>query len=159
MRPCLGNIWNFRFQRSAGLKLDAEHGKIAQWQNWADFHKRANILAILHSNFTEQISSNFKTAHFSISTRKYHRTSTILIRNLHNAYKYNNLPLKPKSNFLYGGILQITPNPGYYPKRDSTWTLSENQSGVLANASKIDWLNKNTVSGSFQVLKYTVLSF
>ena len=31
--------------------------------------------------------------------------STTLIRDLHNAYKYNNLP---KSNFLYGGVLQIT---------------------------------------------------
>ena len=33
------------------------------------------------------------------------------MRNLHNAYKYRNLPLKPKSNFLYGGILQITQIP------------------------------------------------
>ena len=67
------------------------------------------------------ISSNFKTAHFSIWTRKYLRTSTILIRNLHNPYEYNNLPLKPKSNFLCGEILQITPNSGYYPKRDSIY--------------------------------------
>ena len=29
------------------------------------------------------------------SKTKYQRTSTILIRNLHNAYKYKNLPLKP----------------------------------------------------------------
>ena len=53
------------------------------------------------------------------------QTSIILKRNLHNANKYNNLPLKPKSNFLYGGILQLTPNPGYYPMRYSTSTLSE----------------------------------
>ena len=58
-------------------------------------------------------------------------------RNLHNAYKYNNLPLKQKSNFLYGGILQITPNPAYFPMRYSTSTLSESKSGVLANACKI----------------------
>ena len=140
MRPSLGNIWNFQFQRPAGLKLDAEHGKIAQWQNWADFYKRANLLAIFHSNFTNRYLATSKTAYFSISRRKHHRTSIILIRNLHNAYEYNNLPLKAKPNFLYGGILQITPNPGYYPKRDSTWTLSENQSGVLAIASKMDWL-------------------
>ena len=55
MRPRLGIIWDFGFQRSAGLKLAAQHGKIAQWQNWADFHKRANILAIFHLNLKKQI--------------------------------------------------------------------------------------------------------
>ena len=47
------------FPRSPGLKLAPEQGKIAQWQNWADFHKRANILTIFHLNFTKQISNNF----------------------------------------------------------------------------------------------------
>ena len=55
MRPSLGIIWDFRFQRSAGLKLAAELGKIAQRQKWADFHKRANILAIFHLNLKKQI--------------------------------------------------------------------------------------------------------
>ena len=64
MRPSLGIIWDFRFQRSAGLKLAAELGKIAQWQNWADFHKRANILAIFHLNLKKQISNKNWTAHF-----------------------------------------------------------------------------------------------
>ena len=33
MRPNLGIIWDFLFQRSAGLKLAAEHGNIAKRQN------------------------------------------------------------------------------------------------------------------------------
>ena len=59
MRTSLGIIWDFRFQRYEGLKFAAEHGKIAQWQKWADFHKQANLLAIFHLNLTKQISNNF----------------------------------------------------------------------------------------------------
>ena len=64
MRPSLGIIWDFPFQRSAGLKLAAEHGNIALRQKWADFHKQTHILAIFHLNLKKQISNNFWTAHF-----------------------------------------------------------------------------------------------
>ena len=63
MRPSLGITWDFRFQRSAGKKLAAEHGKTVQSQNWADFRKQANIFVIFQLKFLKQISYSFKTAH------------------------------------------------------------------------------------------------
>ena len=83
------------------------------------------MLVIFHLNLKKQMLTISKQHIFLDLENKISTNEHNFERNLHNAYKYNNLPLKQKSNFLYGGILQITPNCAYYLMRYSTSTLSE----------------------------------